>query len=80
MKCPDQDQYICIAEDISMSSEDLLPTGEKLRKAVVWISEMCMEHPEKTRKEIIFEAERTFDLSPKECDFLNRKFLCPEKT
>ncbi len=58
-----------------MSTEELLPEGEKLRKAVRWFSEMIKEHPEKSRKEILSEAEIKFDLSPKECEFLNKKFL-----
>ncbi|MGB9497678.1 MAG: hypothetical protein ACKVE3_07410 [Dissulfuribacterales bacterium] len=58
-----------------MSTEQLLPQGESIRKAVKWISEVTKEHPEKSRKEIILEAELRFDLSPKECEFLYRKFV-----
>ncbi len=58
-----------------MATEELLPEGEKLRKAVKWLSDMVKEHPEKSRKEIILDAEVRFDLSPKECDFLQKKFL-----
>ncbi len=58
-----------------MVTEELLPEGEKIRKAVKWISEETQLHPEKSRKEIVLEAERIFDLSPKDCEFLQRKFL-----
>jgi hypothetical protein len=58
-----------------MGTEELLPKGEKIRKAVKWISDVAKEYPEKSRKEIIYEAELKFDLSPKECDFLYRKFV-----
>jgi hypothetical protein len=58
-----------------MSTEQLLPHGESIRKAVKWISEVTKENPEKSRKEIILEAELKFDLSPKECEFLYRKFI-----
>ena len=58
-----------------MSTEQLLPEGESIRNAVKWISEITKEYPEKSRKEIIYEAELRFDLSPKECDFLFRKFV-----
>ncbi len=58
-----------------MTTEDLLPEGEKIRKAVRWFAEMIKEHPEKPSKEILLEAEIKFDLSPKECEFLNKKFL-----
>jgi hypothetical protein len=54
--------------------EEILPSGDKIRKAIIWISEMVQLHQEKSRKQIISEAEMRFDLSPKECDFLNRKF------
>lgn len=57
-----------------MSTEQLLPEGDRLRKAVKWMSTMCKEHPGKKRKDIIKEAEIRFDLSPKECDFLEKKF------
>jgi hypothetical protein len=58
-----------------MATEELLPEGDRLRKAVKWLSEMVKEHPEKSRKEIILDAEVRFDLSPKECEFLQKKFL-----
>jgi len=58
-----------------MGTEDLKPKGEKLRNAVRWISEVIKEDPQKDRKVVICEAEIRFDLSPKECEFLNRKFV-----
>jgi hypothetical protein len=45
-----------------------------MRKTITWISAMVLSHPEKSRRQIISEAEVRFDLSPKESDFLNRKF------
>lgn len=45
-----------------------------LKKAVCWISETVQEHPEKSREEIITDAELRFDLSPRECEFLNTNF------
>ncbi len=58
-----------------MATEELVPKGDKIRKAVKWISEETQLHPEKDRKEIVLEAERIFDLPPKDCEFLQRKFL-----
>jgi hypothetical protein len=58
-----------------MSTEQLKPKGEKLRMAIKWISETCKENPEKERKKVIREAEMKFDLSPRECEFLNEKFV-----
>jgi hypothetical protein len=51
---------------------DILPAGDKMKKALSWINEMIQSHPEKTRQQIISEAEIRFDLSPKECDFVDR--------
>lgn len=56
------------------STDELLPEGEKMRKTIRWISETVQEHPEKSRKEVLQEAEIRFDLSPKECAFLNANF------
>ena len=57
-----------------MSSVDaILPSGDKMKKTLCWVSEMLKAHPEKNRQQIISEAEIRFDLSPKECDFIDRK-------
>ncbi|MBE9521507.1 MAG: hypothetical protein IME97_10270 [Proteobacteria bacterium] len=55
--------------------DEIQPSGDKMKKTITWISEMVQSHPEKTRQQIIGEAEIRFDLSPKECDFLQRRFL-----
>jgi len=52
-----------------------MPEGDRIRKAVRWISGMVQEYPERDRKAIIEEAEIRFDLTPKECQFLNAKFI-----
>ena len=57
------------------SVNDILPSGDKMKKTLCWISEMIKTHPDKTRKQIISEAEIRFDLSPKECDFIDRKLM-----
>jgi len=53
-------------------ADEILPSGEKMKKTLCWISEMLQAHPEKNRQQIISEAEIRFDLSPKECDFIDR--------
>jgi len=55
------------------ATDEIMPAGDKMKKTLVWISEMLQAHPEKTRQQIINEAEIRFDLSPKECDFIDRK-------
>ena len=55
------------------SVDETVPSGDKMKKTLCWISETIKEHPEKNRQQIISEAEIRFDLSPKECDFIDRK-------
>ncbi len=55
-------------------AEELQPKGDKIRKALRWVCEILAEHPEKKRLAVIREAEVRFDLSPKECRFLDSKF------
>ncbi len=56
-----------------MSARDeIMPSGDKMKKTLLWIGEMILAHPEKSRQKIIREAEVRFDLSPKECDFVDR--------
>lgn len=64
-----------------MSAASIPPPSEKLRKAIIWISEETLHRPEKARAKILKEAELRFDLNPLECDFLDKKFngAGPEK-
>ena len=55
------------------STDQILPSGDKMKKTLCWINDMLKEHPEKNRQQIISDAEIRFDLSPKECDFIDRK-------
>lgn len=48
------------------------PEGEAMRKAVKWIAEERTDHPEKALNKLIEEAALHFNLSPKECVFLER--------
>jgi hypothetical protein len=48
--------------------------GDKLKKALEAFSELLEQHPEKSRLTILQEVEIKFDLSPKECEFLNSHF------
>ncbi|MDH5298468.1 MAG: hypothetical protein OEV91_05565 [Desulfobulbaceae bacterium] len=54
-------------------AEDLLPTGERIRKAVRWLCETLQSDPDKDRLQVLREAEIRFDLSPAECLFLDSK-------
>ena len=56
------------------TTENIRPQGEKIKKALKWISEMVGEQPEKSREQILRDAEVRFDLSPSECEFLDNNF------
>ncbi len=58
-----------------MGSEGIQPEGERIRKAVRWIIEVLREEKDRKRRDVIEEAERRFDLSPLECEFLERKLI-----
>ena len=53
----------------------VMPQSTNLKKAIYWMSETVIQHPNKERVDIIREAELRFDLTPKECVFLNSNFL-----
>jgi hypothetical protein len=49
------------------------PLGkDKLKKAVQYFSELVDTHPEKSRLELLQKVELQFDLSPADCEFLNK--------
>ena len=49
-----------------------IPKGEKLKKAVKFISEKRQENPDINLNKLVDDAGLQFDLSPKECEFLLR--------
>ncbi len=50
---------------------------EKLQKVLKWVCEELRSKPNLTRKEAFRKAEISFDLSPKECEFIERNFTEP---
>ena len=52
-----------------MTSKPIIPHGESLRRALVWLA-----HQPERDTETIEEAARRFDLSPMEEDFLMHEF------
>lgn len=48
------------------------PSGEKLKKAVKWISEKRKQDPDINPARLVDDAGFQFDLSPKDCEFLLR--------
>ncbi len=59
-----------------------LPTqqpGDKLKKAITLFAELLKKHPDKSRQDHLHRVEIQFDLSPRECEFLNTYFDGEEK-
>jgi hypothetical protein len=48
--------------------------GDRLKKALLALSELIDQFPDKTRPQLLREIELKFDLSPLECEFLNKHF------
>lgn len=47
---------------------------DKIQKAIKEFSELLEEKPEIDRRKLLEKVVKKFDLSPKECDFLERNF------
>lgn len=47
--------------------------GEKMRRAIDEFCELRKQHPEKSTKELLDRVSNKFDLSPLECEFLQRQ-------
>jgi hypothetical protein len=45
-----------------------------LQKAVQWVGDIMLEHPEKQRNQVVNDAQLRFDLTPAESEFLNHNF------
>ena len=56
------------------STNNTQPQGERLKKAVKWISSSTLECPDKKRGIILREAQLRFDLTPAECEFIDSNF------
>lgn len=55
-----------------MPKTTIFPPGDKLQKAIKDYSEQLEENAEKERQKILQEIVLKYDLSPKDCEFLNR--------
>ncbi len=60
----------------------IMPEGENARKAIKWISDKRQYEPDECGPvhNMIEQAAKRFDLSPKDEEFLIRFFCSPEKT
>jgi hypothetical protein len=58
-----------------MGGDRRLPGGsDKVKKALLWMSDELFNSPQKKRATVLREAEIRFDLSPAECEFLTKNF------
>lgn len=48
--------------------------GDKTKQALAELCQLCKKHPESTRQKLLQQVETKYDLTPKECEFLNRNF------
>ena len=48
----------------------VMPSSDRMKKAVQYVSEQRQAEPEKNPKKIADEATLKFDLTPSECEFL----------
>ncbi|NOR26735.1 MAG: hypothetical protein GQ542_20560 [Desulforhopalus sp.] len=57
-----------------MPKTTIHPPGEMIQKAIREFSELLDEKPEVDRRKLLEKVAQKYDLSPKECDFLERHF------
>ena len=57
-----------------MPKTTIYPPGDKMQKAIKEFSELVEEKPEIERCKLLEKVVKKFDLSPRECDFLERHF------
>ena len=57
-----------------MPKTTIHPPGEKIQKAVREFSELLDEKPEIDRRKLLEKVAQKHDLSPKDCNFLERHF------
>ncbi len=50
------------------------PPGDRIRKAITWVSDAVLSQPDKSRRRLLEEAEIRFNLTPRECEFLDCNF------
>lgn len=55
-----------------MSKSPIHPPGDAIQKAIRELSYLVENKPDKTRNQLLQEVALKFDLSPLECDFLQR--------
>ena len=57
-----------------MPKTTIHPPGDKMKKAILELSALLTNKPEKKRHQLLQQVAMKFDLSPNECAFLERHF------
>ncbi|OQX05543.1 MAG: hypothetical protein BWK76_27340 [Desulfobulbaceae bacterium A2] len=53
-------------------TSSIQPPATALKKALLWVGDTLREHPEKSRQNVLREAAIRFDLTPRECEFIEQ--------
>ena len=61
-----------------MSQLPPVKPGDKMFNALQALSEAVQQHPNKSRAQLLDAIVIKFDLSPKECEFLQKQFALDE--
>ncbi|MEN8200477.1 MAG: hypothetical protein ABFR63_10450 [Thermodesulfobacteriota bacterium] len=56
------------------SQQPTQKTGDKTKQALAELAELTEKNPDKSRQSLLQQVEIKYDLTPKECEFLNRNF------
>ncbi len=57
-----------------MSQHPTQKPGDKTKQALTELAHLVEQYPEKSRQALLQEVEIKFDLTPKECAFLDQNF------
>jgi len=57
-----------------MVKQIVQPPGDNIKKAIRELSELLLKEGEKNRPQLLQKIGLKYDLSPHECEFLNRHF------
>jgi hypothetical protein len=52
--------------------------GDKTKQALAELCHLVEKYPDKNRQTLLQQVEIKYDLTPKECEFLNRNFQAPQ--
>jgi hypothetical protein len=57
-----------------MTQHPTQTAGDKTKQALTELAHLLEQHPAKSRQQLLQQVEIKYDLTPKECAFLNQNF------